>query len=223
MKYLFTNEKPEEIIKQRKHGILNFQNLYSIYLFKKEEEFRKSITQKGNLIFPDGKLLSVLLRKTQVRGPTFTLNFLKNENENKKHFFIGIDKEQIKILNKLFPNIKSKKIRNFQLPVIKGLKFSEEEIKKILQELKKFKPDYVWVCIGNPKQEILSNQLFKKYKTFYFNIGAGMDFVLGKKKESPKIFRIIWLEWFYRLITDFRHSKKKVLGSFIGLRYLFKS
>ena len=43
---------------------------------------------------------------------------------------------------------------------------------------------------------------------------------MGKKKESKSIIQRFGLEWLFRLITDFKHSKKKVWKSFLGLRYL---
>ena len=46
-----------------------------------------------------------------------------------------------------------------------------------------------------------------------------MDFITEKKKEAPKFIREIGMEWFYRLITDFRYSRKKVWRSLIGSFY----
>ena len=101
------------------------------------------------------------------------------------------------------------------------MSFDEKEIKKISVKINSFKPTYVWVGIGNPKQEILASQLFEKTKAaYFFNVGAAIDFILGKKKESPPFFSKIGLEWLYRLITDFKYSRKKVLKSFFGLFYL---
>ncbi len=83
----------------------------------------------------------------------------------------------------------------------------------------KTKADYVWVGIGCPKQNLLSSQLFKKTKAQYFvNIGAALDFLLGKKEEAPLIIRELGIEWLYRLVTDFKYSKKKVWRSLMGLK-----
>ena len=86
--------------------------------------------------------------------------------------------------------------------------------------LKKFKPDYVWVCVGSPKQDILANQLFSKFKSNYITMGAAIDFLLEKKKEAPALFRALALEWLFRLVTDYRTTNKKVWRSLMALKYL---
>jgi N-acetylglucosaminyldiphosphoundecaprenol N-acetyl-beta-D-mannosaminyltransferase len=75
--------------------------------------------------------------------------------------------------------------------------------------------------VGNPRQEILSFELSKLVKsTKFLSVGAALDFLLGRKKEAPKWVRELYLEWFYRLVTDFRYSWKKVWCSFVGVFFL---
>jgi len=215
----FTKKTPEEILKSNKRGILNFQNLYSIYLFNNEPNYKKAITTPNNFIFPDGKIPSIFLKTKQIRGPTFTkIFFEKKLNNTQKHFFIGPSKEDLKKLIEQFPKLGNPQAHN--PPYIKKTIFPKNEIEIILNKLKKFKPNYIWICVGNPKQEILANQLYKKYPAFYFSVGQAMDLLLEKKKEAPKIFRKLGLEWLYRLTTDFKYSWKKVWRSFLALRYL---
>jgi N-acetylglucosaminyldiphosphoundecaprenol N-acetyl-beta-D-mannosaminyltransferase len=199
-------------------GIFNFQNLYSVWLFNKNILFKKQILKSGNINFPDGKILSFFLRTPQIRGPTFTKEKLMNEESKKeKHFFIGnLDLKKLSVIS----NIPVSKLESYNPPMIEGNEFPPNEIKKIVSKIKEFKPDNVWVGIGNPKQEILSNQLFEIFPGKYFNVGAGLDFFMCKKKEAPLFFRRLGLEWFYRLVTDFKHSWKKVWRSFIALFYL---
>jgi len=164
---IFTRKTPQEVLEPNIGGILNFQNLYSVYLFNKEASFQKAITSPNNFTFPDGRIPSLLLRTKQIRGPAFTKNFLENELEkNQKHFFILPEIEDIKQLIKRFPKLKNSKA--YSPPYIQNATFPKKEIKKIVKEIKKFKPDYIWVCIGNPKQEILANQLYKQYPVWYF-------------------------------------------------------
>lgn len=211
--------------KQKK--ILNFLNLHDIYQFNKEPIFKKSFLKKENMNFIDGFIISVYLslvnlkRIPRIRGPTFTKDFLSNPNlsENKTHFFIGLEKQDLKKLQKKFSHLK--KISAYNPPYIKELKFPNEEIKKIISLINKSKADYIWVGIGCPKQNILSLELSEKTNAQYFiNAGAGLDFLLGKKAEAPPIIRKLGVEWLYRLITDFKYSKKKVWRSLISLKYL---
>ena len=218
-KLLFTKAKPSSMLLNKRKLVLSFLNMYSLYLFKKEPLFTASISNDFNINFPDGKPLSWKLKIPQIRGPTFTRYFLtSNLAKNKKHFFIGnLNQEEFSIKVKII----KKNIASYNPPYISDLKFSEEEIINIASKLKKFKPDYVWVCIGNPKQEILSASLYKLFPCVYFNVGAALDFLLEKKKEAPKFWRNLGLEWFYRGITDFKYSKKKIWRSFLALGYLY--
>ena len=218
---LFTSKTPKEILEQEESGVFNFQNMYSLYLYHKKFAYRQALSNPDNFVFPDGKPISTYLKTKQIRGPSFTKHFLENRlTLAQKHFFILPKMEDFNELVTKFPLLRNAKA--YSPPYVQGMFFGEEEEAKILEQLREFKPDCVWVCIGNPKQEILGNNLYKKYKAFYFNVGAATDFVLGRKKESPAIFRKVGMEWFYRLITDFKYTKIKVWRSFIALRYLRK-
>lgn len=198
---------------------MNFQNMYSLYLLENEEIFRKEITKKQNITFPDGKTIARYLRLKQQRGPTFTKKFLMSDKaKDKKHFFIGnANPDELSKKTK----IKKNYLETYNPPYIKGtIEFPNEEKSKIVDLLKRFNPDFIWVCISNPKQEVLANQLYELYPKTYIVIGAGLDFLLEKKAEAPQFWRSLGLEWFYRLITDFKYSKKKVWGSFVALNYL---
>jgi len=220
MKLTISKKKPEEFIKDNNNQIFNFFNLNTIWNLKNNSFYKDLISQKQNINFPDSRVISLILRTKQQRGPTFTKEFLIPQNAKKKiHFFIGLENKDLRKISTIVKT-PSKNLSSYNPPYIKELEFSEKEKKKIIKFLKKFKPNYVWVCVGSPKQEILANKLYKKYKTNYFNVGAATDFLLGKKKEAPLLFRKVGLEWFYRFVTDFKYSKKKVWRSFVGLGYL---
>jgi len=208
--------------KQRR--ILNFLNQHDLYQSNKELLFRETLLEKQNLNFIDGFIISIYLsiinlrRVSRTSGPIFSKNFLSNPklSKNKKHFFIGLEKQDLENLQTRFPHLK--KVSSYNPPYIKDLNFSLREIEKIAKFINEEKSDYVWVGIGCPKQNILSSQLFKKTKAQYFvNVGAAIDFLLEKKKQAPAIFRRLGVEWLYRLITDFKYSRKKVWRSLIGL------
>lgn len=224
--YFYPKEEISKILESRERSIFNFLNLHDIYFFQKNVLFKKVLTQNFSRNFIDGFTLSLFLsikkfkKIGRLRGPTFTREFLK-KNTNKKYFFIGLEEKDLNFLVKKFPKLKRKNLFCYNPPYIKGIIFKKDEINKISKLINKSESDYVWVGIGSPKQNILSYQLFNKTRaTYFFNVGAAFDFILGKKREAPLIIQKIGLEWFYRLITDFKHSKKKVWRSFIGLIYL---
>ena len=217
-KLKFTNNNAMKLLKDNK--IFNFLNLESLWHYKNNPLYSKLISQEHNINFPDGRLIGLRLRTKQQRGPAFTKKFLTSkENLDKKHFFIG--DTSVKELSNM-TGIVEKNLHVHNPPYIKDSQFSKKEREKIINMFKKFKPDYVWVCVGAPKQEILSNQLYEHYPICYFNVGAALDFLLDKKRESPRFVRKLGIEWLYRLMMDFKHSKKKVWRHFGGLRQLRK-
>jgi N-acetylglucosaminyldiphosphoundecaprenol N-acetyl-beta-D-mannosaminyltransferase len=65
----------------------------------------------------------------------------------------------------------------------------------------------VLLCLGHPKQELLAKEL-KNYDwagsrpDWIMCVGATIDFLTGDQKRAPKIFQVIGLEWFFRLLTN---------------------
>jgi exopolysaccharide biosynthesis WecB/TagA/CpsF family protein len=233
MKLQFNNTIFEEL----KEGILleefgqkrifNFLNAYSVYLFKKHKRFRMDISNKNNLNFPDGFTvacaLSILNFKKikRIKGPDFAFKFLsdKDLNKNKKHLFVGLDKNSSQKIQKKFKFLELKNIFYHDVPFIKSKKYDDSDL---IKKIRILKPDYIWVGLGNPKQEILSNDIYEKInKGLIFNVGAAFDYIKDKKSKAPKFFENVGLEWFYRMITDFSHTFPKVIKSFIGQFYLF--
>jgi len=219
-----------KILNKKEIRIFNFLNSYSIYLFKKEKIFRNSVTKKGTENFLDGGTPSLFLslrnmkKIPRLRGPTFTRNFLENPISKKsKIMFVGnCSQKDLEQISSNF-QIPLKNLFSYnKLPYIAPkIKFKKEDIEKLSKEIKSKKIKYCFICVGNPRQEILSFELSKKIKeTKFISVGAALDFILERKKEAPKIIRELYLEWFYRLVTDFKYSKQKVWRSFIGLIYL---
>ena len=215
--------------KQRKK--LNFLNLHDLYHISTNKLFKQSILKEENINFIDGFIISAYLSITnlkkipRIRGPTFTRDFLSNKklSENKTHFFIGLEKKDILKLKLKFPHLKKVFSYTPSSIYIKYIIYPEKEIKKMVKLINKSKANYVWNGLGSPKQNILSTELFQKTNAQYFmNVGAALDFLLDKKIEAPLIIQKLGIEWLYRLITDFKYSKKKVWRSLMGLKYLSK-
>ena len=214
-----SNALPEKALLLPGKKIFNFVNLNTVYWFNKNESYKALISKKQNINFSDSRIIALKLGIEQQRGPSFARRFLLSSNaKNKKHFFVGLEKKDLQALSSA-TGISDLRLNAYNPPYISGLEFSPKEKSKIISLAKKFKPDYIWICVGSPKQEILANQLFDKFHSNYLNIGAAMDFLLEKKKEAPSLFRVLALEWLFRLLTDFKKSKIKVWRSFLGLFY----
>jgi N-acetylglucosaminyldiphosphoundecaprenol N-acetyl-beta-D-mannosaminyltransferase len=55
-------------------------------------------------------------------------------------------------------------------------------------------------------------------------VGATIDFLAGDQKRAPKIFQVIGLEWFFRLLTNPKKFFSRYLGAVIpSIKLILKS
>jgi N-acetylglucosaminyldiphosphoundecaprenol N-acetyl-beta-D-mannosaminyltransferase len=87
----------------------------------------------------------------------------------------------------------------------------------------------VLLCLGHPKQELLAKEL-KNYDwagsrpDWIMCMGATIDFLTGDQKRAPKIFQVIGLEWFFRLLTNPKKFSIRYLQAIIpSINLIFKS
>jgi N-acetylglucosaminyldiphosphoundecaprenol N-acetyl-beta-D-mannosaminyltransferase len=74
---------------------------------------------------------------------------------------------------------------------------------KIIMDIQQKKPKILLVALGGGKQE----RWIARYKKILnvpllIGVGGSLDIISGLKPRAPKIFRILKLEWFYRLCRE---------------------
>lgn len=79
-----------------------------------------------------------------------------------------------------------------------------------LAPVKEFQPEIIFCALGAPYQEKFIYQNLPRLSSakLAMGIGGSFDFLTGRIKRAPKIFRIIGLEWLWRLI--FHKGKNKI-------------
>ena len=87
----------------------------------------------------------------------------------------------------------------------------------------------VLLCLGHPKQELLAREL-KNYDwagsrpDWIMCMGATIDFLTGDQKRAPKIFQVIGLEWFFRLLTNPKKFTARYFEAVLpSIKLIFKS
>jgi N-acetylglucosaminyldiphosphoundecaprenol N-acetyl-beta-D-mannosaminyltransferase len=87
---------------------------------------------------------------------------------------------------------------------------SDEEDKEICDMINAAKPDFLWVGLGSPKQDIwIHNHKNKLRGCIIIPAGATFDFFSGKIKQAPKWIRDFGVEWLFRLFHDFKRLWKR--------------
>lgn len=79
------------------------------------------------------------------------------------------------------------------------------EDETVVKRIKLFKPDYIFVGMGFPKQEewIMTHEN-QFESTVMMGVGGSLEVFAGAKKRAPYIFRKLNIEWIYRALIDWK-------------------
>jgi N-acetylglucosaminyldiphosphoundecaprenol N-acetyl-beta-D-mannosaminyltransferase len=132
---------------------------------------------------------------------------LSNANQQKlKIFFFG-DKQSV--LEKLKGKISNDYPGLIPVGYNNGYDYNNDDV---LNLIKKTQPDILFVGLGVGRQEpwILENADNLNVRII-ISVGGWFKFLAGIKKRAPLVFRKLHLEWFYKILTDFRRLWKRYL------------
>lgn len=172
------------------------------------DENYRIVQNSAALALPDGKPLSVVSRRrgfktaSRVPGPDLMTEMFKiSEEKGYTHFFYGsteetLEKLRIQLLEK-YPGLN---IVGMYSPPFRPL--SEEEDIEDINRINDAHPDFIWVGLGAPKQELWMYDHMDKLQGVMLGVGAGFDFHAGTIKRAPKWMQEMCLEWLYRLLQD---------------------
>ena len=86
-------------------------------------------------------------------------------------------------------------------PPFRTLSAAEEEA--IIAQINAAEPDYVWVGLGTPKQDLwLAANRARLHAPVLLAVGAAFDFLAGRRRRAPRWMQRSGTEWIYRLATE---------------------
>jgi exopolysaccharide biosynthesis WecB/TagA/CpsF family protein len=94
---------------------------------------------------------------------------------------------------------------------------TKEELIDLQNNIEKSITQVIYIAIGSPKQEILTEQLANSDKGLHkviVPVGASFDFISGVKKQAPRWIGELGFEWFYRLLSEPSRLIKRYVYSF---------
>jgi exopolysaccharide biosynthesis WecB/TagA/CpsF family protein len=104
---------------------------------------------------------------------------------------------------------------------------SVDNVSEILEEVAKFRPRIVFVCLGLRKQEKVTDAIWQHFNghiglkdTVIVGVGAAVDFLGGTKIRSGRVWQILGLEWLPRLFREPRMAPR-VVRSLLGCALAF--
>lgn len=196
-----------------------------------ENMWYRRVQNEALLAVPDGKPLVLACKRNgfrnaqRIAGPDLMPLMIElSQGKGYKHFFYGSTDETLGYLKKnLLKQYPDMKIAGMYAPPYRTL--TSEEDSEIIDKINAVNPDYIWVGLGAPKQEIWMNQHMGKVNGLMLGVGAAFDFHAGTVKRAPRWMQEWCLEWFYRLLQDPKRLFKRYLktnSKFIWLTLLKK-
>ncbi|MBQ7331186.1 MAG: WecB/TagA/CpsF family glycosyltransferase [Oscillospiraceae bacterium] len=171
----------------------------------------------GILAIPDGGPLSAVGRKRgfkdmqRTTGPDFMEQVFRiSAEKGYRHYFYGSTQQT---LDSLFASLQKKypgiQIAGMYSPPFRPLTAEEDEM--VVRQIMASNPDFIWVGLGAPKQEIWMADHKGKVNGLMVGVGAGFDYFVGNIQRAPQWMQKCNLEWLYRLIQDPKRLFKRYL------------
>lgn len=199
----------EKLINETKTFVIT-ANPEAFTYAEKEEEYKKILLSNKVSLVPDGvglilagKIINVPF-KERIPGIEISIRLLELANAYRKSIYLfGSNKDVIEktveVVKKTYPNV-----------IIKG--YSDGYVKDkdaIFKKIIKLKPDIVLVALGMPLQEKLIYKYYDQFdKGIFVGVGGSFDVISGTKKRAPKIFRKLYIEWLYRILSEPKRIKR---------------
>jgi N-acetylglucosaminyldiphosphoundecaprenol N-acetyl-beta-D-mannosaminyltransferase len=185
---------------------LHFANSHSLVEANKDPALRAALN--ADVVEPDGVPLVWLARRRgfraeRVAGPDFLPELVaRGIPLGRSHFFFGgapgVPEELARRLSEAYPGIRV--VGTLSPPFTDR---SEAEEAALVAQINAAKPDYVWVGLGTPKQDLwVAAQRPSLDAAAVLAVGAAFDFHAGRKRRAPRLMQRTGTEWLFRLISE---------------------
>lgn len=189
-------------------------NVHTTVMAHENEDYRK-IQNESVIALPDGGPLSSYSRRKgrkeakRVTGPDLMKELLLRSNEyGWRHFFYGSTQQTLDMLKeKIEKDYPGATVAGMISPPYRELSYEEDL--KYIDEINGSKPDFIWIGLGAPKQEIWMASHADRINGLMIGVGAAFDYESGNLKRAPKWMQKCNLEWFYRFIQEPRRLFKR--------------
>lgn len=198
----------EALLRTGRSHYICVSNVHTVVTGVKDKRFRQ-ITNQATMALPDGMPLHWIQRRrgftgiSRCPGPDVMIEIFKvSEEKGYTHYFYGGSQGTLNLLNeKLKKDYPKLNIVGMFSPPFRKLTIEEDE--KIIEEINKLDPDFIWVGLGAPKQEIwMFDHVNRINSSIMYGVGAAFNFQAGTIQRAPIWMQKYGLEWLYRLLKE---------------------
>lgn len=202
-------EKIEAFIMDKMNAYVVTPNLDHLVMLERDLQFRK-VYEDADLVLVDGKPLIWLAKanKTPIKAKISGSDLFPQIAElcakkGYKMFFLGaaegVAQKAAERLEQKYQGLNV--VGTYSPPY--GFENDQAEIKRIIKQIRRARPDVLIVGFGAPKQE----KFIWRYRSILqvpvsLGLGASLDFEAGEKKRAPKWMSDHGFEWLYRMIQE---------------------
>lgn len=207
----------ENLLKDKKQGYICFSNVHTVVHGYKDILFR-IITNGALIAAPDGMPLVWVGRSKgnkkmqRCSGPDVMEELFRlSGKKGYTHYFYGASEETLiqleRNLKTSFPDLK---IAGMYSPPFRELTGKEDF--RIVEEINRIEPDFVWVGLGAPKQEKWMYEHSSRINnSILLGVGAAFNFHAGTVARAPTWMQKSGMEWLYRLCQEPQRLWKRYL------------
>lgn len=80
--------------------------------------------------------------------------------------------------------------------------FRDGDEERLAADLERTRPDFVFVAMGSPRQELLMQRLKARHRAVYQGLGGSFDLYVGNFKRAPKLVQRLGCEWLWRFVAQ---------------------
>lgn len=207
--YPFTSENQIAEFAGRHTGILVAINAEKI--LNATAETRSIINR--NIGYCDGAGPQIMLHSMgykdaiKIAGCELWLSLTARLYKEKTFYLVGARQDVIdKTVAKLKAEYEGIRIVGYR----NGYISTDEERRKLLDDIVEKRPDIVFVAMGSPLQELLMEEMLSRHKAIYQGLGGSFDIYVGNASRAPRWWIDHNLEWLYRLILQPSRIKRQV-------------
>ncbi len=196
---------------------LEFANTHVVTLRRHDPDFRK-ITGAFDYFLPDGMPLVWCVNRQGARlsdrlyGPAFMRRLLEATPAPATHYLLGGSPEcglrlraAIAVWN---PEVRI--IGSFHGFCASDGVFSGEDDDKVVVEINRLAPDYIWVGLGTPKQHAwIQRNKHRLIRGVLLSVGFAFDVHAGLKPDAPPWMQRWGLTWLFRLGSEPRRLAER--------------
>ena len=202
---------------------VHFATAHTLVEAQENAQLREALGM--GVVEPDGMPLVWLgrragLRVERVCGPDLMPAVVGHGIQNgRTHFFYGgaagVPEALAARLTARYPGMR---IVGTLSPPFRALSPDEEEA--MIAEINAAAPDYVWVGLGAPKQDLWVAELRSRLKApVLLAVGAAFDFHAGRRRRAPRWMQRTGTEWLFRLASE----PRRLAGRYtrVNLRFVW--